>query len=86
MNCLAAAGRMALTNYIGQSVMATTVFYGFGLGWYGYLSRLELLVVVAVILSVQIVFSSWWLARFKLGPLEWLWRSATYLKAMPMRV
>lgn len=79
-------GRMALTNYIGQSVLATTVFYGFGLGLYGYLSRFEQLGVVVVILSLQVVFSSWWLARFKFGPLEWLWRSATYLKAMPMRV
>ncbi len=64
---LAAVGRMALTNYIGQSVLATTVFYGFGLGWYGYLSRLEQQGIVVGILFLQIVFSSWWLARFDHG-------------------
>lgn len=83
---LAAVGRMALSNYVGQSVLATSVFYGFGFGWYGYLSRVEQLAVVVGILSLQVAISHWWLGRFKFGPLEWLWRSLTYWKWMPARV
>ena len=81
---VAAFGRMALTNYIGQSILATCVFYGIGLGWYGYLSRLEQQLVVGVILVAQICLSSWWLKRFRIGPLEWFWRSMTYLRLVPI--
>ena len=81
---LASVGRMALTNYIGQSVICSLLFYGHGFGWFGQLERVELLCVVAAIWAFQIVFSILWLSRFRFGPLEWAWRSATYLRIQPL--
>ena len=81
---LASVGRMALTNYIGQSVICSVLFYGHGFGWFGQFERVELLYVVAAIWAFQIVFSVLWLSRFRFGPLEWAWRSATYLRIQPI--
>ncbi len=75
---LAATGRMALTNYIGQSVICTLIFYGHGLGYFGQVSRFQQLLIVVGIWVFQMVFSYFWMKRFKYGPLEWLWRSLTY--------
>ncbi len=71
-------GRMALTNYLTQSVVYLFVFYGFGLGLMQYGGALVCLGITAVTFGLQIAFSRWWLARFRFGPAEWLWRSATY--------
>ncbi len=84
-NSLAAVGRMALSNYIGQTLLATFVFYGYGLGLYGQFNRIAQLGVVIVIWTIQILVSPWWLKRFRYGPLEWLWRSLTYLRIESMR-
>jgi uncharacterized protein len=81
---LAATGQMALTNYLGQTIICTFIFYGHGLGWFGQLERFELLYVVISIWAFQIVFSMLWLSKFRFGPFEWLWRSATYLKWQPI--
>jgi uncharacterized protein len=75
---LGAVGRMALTNYLSQSVMYLFVFYGFGLNLMRYGGALTCLTIAVTFFAFQIVFSQWWLARFRFGPLEWLWRSATY--------
>lgn len=83
---LAAAGRMALTNYLMQSVIAGLIFYGYGLGYYGRLDRLEMELVVVGIWVVELLWSVWWLRRFRFGPAEWLWRSLTYMRPQPMRV
>ncbi len=83
---LAAVGRMALTNYIGQSVICSYLFYGHGLVWFGQFERVELLGVVACVWIFQIIFSLIWLRFFRFGPLEWAWRSATYLKLQPLLV
>lgn len=82
---LTAVGRMALTNYIAQTVICTTVFYGHGLGYFGYFDRFQLWMFVVAIWAVQLAVSPWWLRRFCFGPLEWLWRSLTYRKCQPMR-
>ena len=82
---LAAVGRMSLTNYILQSVLATTVFYGFGFGLYGMVPRVGQLAVVGGIWTLQLGYSPWWLYRHRHGPLEWLWRSLTYRKFLPLR-
>jgi len=82
---VAAVGRMALTNYIGQSIICTFLFYGHGLGWYNQFQRIELLYVVGAVWIFQIIFSILWLKRYRFGPLEWLWRSATYMKLQPMK-
>lgn len=75
---LAAVGRMALTNYVAQTVIADLIFSGFGLGLYAFLERAELWALVMVIWAVQIAFSSWWLTHRAMGPLESLWRRLTY--------
>jgi len=75
---LAAVGRTAFSNYLLQSALATTVFYGHGLGWFGRVSRVEALGVVAAVWAVQIAASVLWLRRYRYGPMEWLWRALTY--------
>ena len=75
---LAAAGRMALTNYILQSVFGLFLFHGFGLGLWNELARGQLYLVVFAEWVVLLAFSVWWLRGHRYGPLEWLWRSATY--------
>lgn len=82
---LTAVGQTALTNYILQSILGTFIFYGFGLGFFGHLNRLGQMDVVLAIWIVQLLISPWWMARFRYGPLEWLWRTLTYLQWQPMR-
>ncbi len=81
---LAATGRMALTNYLMQTVICTTIFYGHGLGLYGYVERTGQLYIVLGIWLLQLVWSPLWLRYFRFGPAEWIWRSATYLHPQPM--
>ena len=83
---LAAVGRMALTNYILQSVFGPVIFHDFGFGLWNALARHPLYFLVAGEWIVSISFSVWWLHRYRFGPLEWLWRSLTYGHAQPMRV
>ncbi|RKD97780.1 DUF418 domain-containing protein [Halopiger aswanensis] len=82
---LAAVGRTAFSNYILQTVLATSIFYGHGLGLFGSLTRLELLGVVVAIWAVQVPLSVLWLRYFRYGPLEWLWRVLTYGQWQPLR-
>lgn len=82
---LEAVGQMALTNYVGQSVICTLVFFGYGLNYYAEVQLYQLYFVVLGVWAFQLVFSSWWLTRFQFGPLEWLWRSLTYWKRQPFR-
>ena len=83
---LAAVGRTALSNYLLQSLICTTVFYGYGLGLFGKVSPSLGLLLTVVIFLIQIPLSVWWLGRFQFGPVEWLWRSLTYWQRQPMRV
>jgi uncharacterized protein len=82
---LAAAGQMALTNYLTQSLICLLLFTGVGAGWFGQLQRYQLYYVVAAIWAVQLAWSPWWLARFQFGPVEWLWRSLTRWERQGMR-
>ena len=79
------AGRMALTNYLTQSVVCTLIFNAYGLGYFNKLSLGVSLLLVLVIFTLQVLFSRWWLAQFRFGPLEWVWRSLTYGAAQPLR-
>ena len=81
---LAAAGQMAFSNYIAQSVITAFVFCGFGLGLYGTLERHQLYYVVLAIWTFQLAWSPVWLRRFRFGPLEWAWRSLAYWQRQPM--
>ena len=80
-----AAGRAAFTNYLGTSVLMMLVFHGWALGLFGELNRPQLYVVVVLAWVVMLAWSKPWLDRFRYGPLEWLWRSLTYRRAMPLR-
>jgi uncharacterized protein len=80
---MAAVGQMALTNYLSHSLICLILFVG--LGWYGQLSRAELYPVVFAIWAFQLVFSPWWLSRYRFGPVEWLWRALTYGVRPPLR-
>ena len=82
----AAVGQMALTNYLMHSIVMTALFYGWGLGLYGTVPRFWQMAFVAGLAGVQLMLSSWWLARFRFGPVEWLWRSLTYWRRQPMRL
>ena len=82
---LGTAGRMALTNYLMQSVLYFFLLYGFGAGLLRYTGPTFSLVLAVVFYAGQIAFSRWWLARYRFGPVEWLWRSWTYDRRQPMR-
>jgi uncharacterized protein len=75
---LAAVGRLALTNYLLQSLLGTFIFYGHGLGLYGTVDRTGQFAVAAGIWALQLLASPLWLRYFRYGPAEWLWRSLAY--------
>lgn len=81
---LAPFGRMALSNYLMQSLLGTWFFYGYGLGHFGA-SRPAQMLFVAVVVVGQIALSHFWLARFRYGPMEWLWRAVTYWRIPALR-
>jgi uncharacterized protein len=82
---LAPVGRMALSNYLLQTLLATTLVHGYGLGLYGRIGPAAGIALTLAIFAVQIPLSAWWLARFRFGPLEWLWRNLTYGRLQPLR-
>jgi len=82
---LAPYGRMALTNYFMQTVFGTFILYHWGLGLMTELPNSQTLLIALGIITAQVIFSSWWLSRFRYGPLEWLWRSGTYLAWQQLR-
>jgi uncharacterized protein len=85
LHWLSNAGRMALTLYLSQTLIATSLFYGHGLSWFGQLSRLELMAVCVAIWLLQLLFANAWLARLQFGPFEWLWRSLCKGRVQPLR-
>jgi uncharacterized protein len=82
---LAAVGRMALSNYLTHSLVCTTLFYGYGFGYFGSINRAGLAAIVFAIWVFQIWISPIWLEHFRFGPAEWVWRSLTYWRLQPMR-
>jgi len=83
---LAAVGRMALSNYLLQSLICTMIFYSYGLALFCKVRPSLGLLLAMIIFLIQIPLSVWWLRRFQFGPIEWLWRSLTYWQCQPMRV
>lgn len=77
---LEAAGRLSISNYLFQSVISTMIFYSYGLGYYGEISIFAGTILALGIYSFQLALSLWWIKRFYYGPVEWLWRSGTYMK------
>ena len=82
---LACTGRLALSNYLLQTIVATGLMYWWGLGWFGDVSRVQQIGLVVAIFIAQTLASVLWLRMFRIGPLEWIWRSLTYLKRQPFR-
>lgn len=82
---LASVGQMALTNYISQSLICVTIFFGVGFGLFGQVERWGQVLIVLGTWVLQLSWSSYWLNRYKFGPLEWLWRSLTYGQRQPMK-
>lgn len=82
---LARVGRIAFTNYIMQTIICMFLFSALGLGLFNTLDRVQLWAITIAIWIAQITFSVLWLNRFDIGPLEWLWRSLTYMKRQPWR-
>ena len=81
----AAVGRMALTDYLMQSVVCTLFYYNYTTGLFGRVGPAMGLIPTVVLYGAQVVFSNWWLARYRFGPMEWLWRGMTYGKLPSMR-
>ena len=82
---IAATGRAAFTNYLGTSLIATFVFYGWGLGYYGYVERWQAWLLVPTVWAIMLLWSKPWLDHFYYGPLEWVWRTLARGKLQPLR-
>jgi uncharacterized protein len=78
-------GRMALSNYLLQSLVCTLIFYGYGLGMFAKVRPLYWIPLAVAIYATQIPLSKWWMSRYQFGPVEWLWRTLTYGRLQPMR-
>jgi uncharacterized protein len=79
-------GRMAFTNYLAQSIIFGWIFYGYGLGLFGRLGAASALGIGIAVYIGQVLFSAWWLGRYRYGPVEWLWRTLMYGVSQPMSV
>jgi len=77
---------MALSNYLLQSLVCTLLFYGYGLGLFEQLPRAWQIPFALGLFASQVLYSRWWLQRFRFGPAEWLWRSITYWRLQPLRL
>jgi len=77
------AGRMSLTTYITQSIVGTLIFYAYGFGMYGKVDLATGVGIAVGVFLIQVLFAELWLSKFRMGPLEWLWRKGTYGKKLP---
>ncbi len=78
-------GRLSLSNYLFQSILCTSIFYSYGFGLYGKVSPFIGLVLTILIYILQVFLSQYWLTKFSIGPVEWVWRSLTYKKILPIK-
>lgn len=85
LSVFAPMGRMAFTNYLSQSLIFCLLFFGYGLGLYGRSGAAVTLALGMAVYVIQLIWSAWWLERFRFGPLEWCWRSLTYGAPQPLR-
>ncbi len=81
---LALVGRMPLTNYLMHSVVFSLLFYGYAVGWFYRVGPALSLVIAFALYAIQVVYSNWWMKRYRFGPMEWLWRTMTYGKPPAM--
>lgn len=81
----APVGQMALTNYLMQSIICVFIFMGYGFGWFAKVGTLNLLFIGLAIYVTQVLFSNWWMAHYRFGPMEWLWRRLTYRQKISIK-
>ncbi len=82
---LTAVGRLALTHYLLQSIVANAIFMSWGFGMYGQVEAQVGVLIVLTVFAFQLLVSPWWLRHFAIGPFEWLWRTLAYGHAPPFR-
>lgn len=82
---ISAVGQAAFTNYLGTSILMTILFYGYGFGLFGQMSRWQVYLIVPVVWVIMLLWSKPWLGRYRYGPLEWLWRSLARGQMQPAR-
>jgi uncharacterized protein len=85
LGSLAPVGRMALTNYLTHSVLYFVLFTGVGFGLYGEVGPALCVGLALIIFAARMAVSRWWLARYRFGPAEWVWRTLTYGRMQPRR-
>lgn len=85
LKLFAPVGKLSMSNYLLQSIIATLIFYSYGFGFYGKVSVFTGSLFVIVFYAGQILFSNYWLKNHRYGPIEWVWRSATYKKIQPWK-
>ncbi len=83
---LAPVGRMALTNYLMQTVICVLIFYGYGFGQFGKFGATTATLIALAIFVFQILMSALWLKYFSYGPMEWIWRQLTYRRRLSLRI
>lgn len=85
MAALAGVGRMSITAYLGHSVVCSLLFYGYGLAWFGRVTQGQDVAICFALFAAELAFANAWFVYFRMGPLEWLWRWATYGARPPLR-
>jgi len=85
IEALVAVGKTALSNYLFQTIICTTLFYSYGFALYGKTGPALNLLIVIVVFSFQLILSYWWIKFYRFGPVEWIWRSLTYKKWQPLK-
>ncbi len=85
LRIFAPVGRMALTNYLLQSIISIFIFYGAGLGYGQSIGPVYFIPIVFGIYILQIIFSNFWFRYFQYGPMEWIWRQLTYGRRLPLK-
>jgi uncharacterized protein len=80
INVFAPVGRMALTNYVMQSIICVVLSYGFGFALWWRVGASTAMAIGAAIVLLQIPLSAWWMSRYRFGPIEWIWRRLTYAR------
>lgn len=80
-----AAGKMTLTNYISQNILAAFIFSGIGLGIADSMPYWFYFLLAIFVFIIQLFISKWWLSKYNYGPIEWLWRSASYRQLFPFK-
>ena len=86
LSAFAPIGRMAFTNYLMQSVVLGFIFFGYGFGQFGRMGATQAFALGVAVYLMQMLASTWWLRRYRFGPIEWLWRTLMYGAAQPMRM